>query len=370
MVAVPALNEARRIGRCLEALAGQRGRGDAPLNACHHVVVFANNCTDETADVARRFGSFVTVVEAKLEGAEANAGTARRRAMDLAASMTEMAPGGVVFTTDADSRPRPDWLAQTLASIEGGAQAVAGAVDFDEAEPPPAFSSYRADEARYAGLQAELTARLDPEPHNPWPNHLWAWGANLCVTVAAYRRVGGLPEHPLAEDRAFVERLKAFDVPVRHSLEARVWTSARRDGRAPGGLASLIDDHLGADVEPCDAALEPVSLVWRRARAKAAYRRHHAQGADGTGLARRLAVTPETFAEALSARSFGKGWSLVEAASPRLARMRLATADLRGEIARAERAFSLMGADTPADRSDRALAATAGLWSAPPRTPS
>lgn len=365
VVAIPAMNEAQRIGACLEAVLDQRRLGTGePLAARWAAVVFANSCTDDTAAVARTFGARVTVVEADLsEGG--NAGMARRCAMDLAVARLGPGSHALVCTTDADSRPRPDWLAHLLAAVAGGAEAVAGAVDFEPGDRPAGgFGRRREQEAVYSALQAEITAFADPEPHNPWPNHLWAWGANLAVTASAYRRVGGLPEEPLAEDRAFVERLKAFDVPVRHCLSARVWTSARRDGRAPGGLASLVDDHLGDDREACDAALEPASTALRRARARSRFRRLHEDGGSSAALCRALGVTGEAVERALEQPGFGDAWRRLEASSPALARRRLLPDALSAEIASARRILRRLAPGGPGDRSDRIAAASAGLWSA------
>ena len=371
VVAIPAMNEADRIGACLQAVLDQRAyAGGAPLQARWAVLVFANNCTDATALLARSFGDRVTVVEADLQGSDANAGVARRRAMDLAAGMLGERPQGMICTTDADSRPRPDWLARLFAGLDDGAEAIAGAVDFDpDDRPAGGFGLKREQEAVYSALQAEIAARADPEPHNPWPNHLWAWGANLAVTVSAYRRVGGLPEQPLAEDRAFVERLKLFDVPVRHCLEARVWTSCRRDGRAPGGLASLVDDHLSDDCEACDAALEPAAVALTRATQRAKARIAYVRGEAHEAQAKALGVSIEQVEEALMQPSFGAAWRDIEAASPTLVRRRLHPSDLTHEIASARLILSRLASDGPADRSDRIRAATAGLWSAPAPQP-
>ena len=249
MVAVPARDEAERIDACLSALLDQRDLAGASVPPdTLRIVVLANNCSDRTAEVARRSGGVIQVVEATLPPSSANAGAARKAVMDMAADLIPRGGGGLICTTDADSRPRPDWIARLWKAVDAGAEAVAGVVDFDPHEADPiAFSEARRCEGLYSALQAEIVAHADPEAHNPWPNHIWAWGANLAVTADAYRRVGGLPPQPLAEDRAFVEQLRRHDVPVRHCLDARVWTSARRVGRAEGGLASLVADHAGAD---------------------------------------------------------------------------------------------------------------------------
>jgi glycosyltransferase involved in cell wall biosynthesis len=369
VVAIPAKNEAKRIGACLAALQDQRdldGRRLPP--SAFKMVVLANDCSDNTANAARAMADpRVKVVELRLPSQHANAGGARRAAMEAAMALLPDGRPGLVCTTDADSRPRPDWLAQILKSIQAGAQAVAGAVDFEPEEAQTLrFSALRRLEGRYAALQAEVMARVDPETHNPWPNHIWAWGANLAVTADAYRRVGGLPPAPLAEDRAFIDALRRHDVPVRHCLEARVWTSARRQGRAPGGLASLVDDHVADDSAPCDCALEPIFGVYVRASLRRRLRAAYANLYPPQALSRRLAINPVCLHQALAQPTFGAAWSLVEAASPRLSRRRLALSDLPVQVRWAER---LLGRLTPPgedDQRDRDRAASAGLWSASP----
>lgn len=364
VVAIPAKDEGQRIGACLRALLDQREFDGRRLPAdAVRIVVLANNCRDDTAAVARAVDSSIVVKEVALPPDQANAGAARRGAMDAASAML---PGGhgLICSTDADSRPRRDWIVRLWAGLQGGAEAVAGAVEFDPLDRP-AFNAARRLEARYSALQAEIIARLDPEAHNPWPNHIWAWGANLAVTSRAYRRVGGMTARPLAEDRAFVERLRLFDVPVRHCLDARVWTSARQDGRAPGGLASLVRDHLADDSEPCDAALEPAGLVWRRASWRARLRAAYARGEASPGFARRLGVTPALLSQAMAAPTFGAGWATVEAASPLLAGRRLRADELSRETAAAERLLRRFTPGGPADPDDRIRAASAGLWSEP-----
>lgn len=205
MVAVPARNEAERIPACLQALAAQVDAAGDPLPAdAFEVVVLANNCTDDTARVARsagvRLGLALQVLEVEHPPEQAHAGGARRAAMDAAADRLERAgaPGGAVLTTDADSRPRPDWLCLTLLALEAGADAVAGMVDLDAGEAgegrrPLGASGLHGPEAEYADLLAEIASRLDPLPYDPWPNHIWTWGANLAVRADVYRAVGGLP---------------------------------------------------------------------------------------------------------------------------------------------------------------------------------
>lgn len=181
VVAIPANNEADRLALCLAALAGQRDDCGAPLpETAFEVVVFANNCSDDTADIARRLRGDLpyplTVIEETLPPARANAGWARRRAMDEAADHLTAAHryDGLILTTDADSVVTPTWVAATLRAVAEGADAVAGYVDGMAAEKlalGPAFLMRGRREEAYLRAIAEIYSVCDPLPHDPWPNH-------------------------------------------------------------------------------------------------------------------------------------------------------------------------------------------------------
>ncbi len=326
-VAVPARNEAALIVPCLAALA--RSAEDAGLRA--KVVIFVNNSSDTTAALALKFRApalDVTVIDAVLPPALAHAGSARRAALDRAAALL---PDGVLLTTDADSRVDPAWIAANLAEIDAGADAVAGVVTLDPAARatlPPLPG--RELEWRLAGLQARLGDLLDPVPHDPWPNHLWAWGASLAVTRAAYLRIGGLPAVPLAEDRAFAAAIERHDLRLRHSHAPVVFTSARTVGRAPGGFADLLSAYATDPRAACDAALEPVADLVGRLQLRARVRRAHATG-------------------------FGAAWAAIEAGTPCLVRRRVLPAMLTTEVELAERVISQLAAR----RADTAASAPA-----------
>ncbi len=346
-IAVPAHDEVELIAACLGALDAAAARVAGPVTA----VVLANNCRDATADVARRFVArnlTVEVADVVLAARDAHAGGARRAALDRAALL--LPPDGVLMTTDADSVVDPGWIAANLAELTS-ADAVAGVVAFDEATRAalPPFP-LRALEWRLADLHARLTSLIDPLPHDPWPNHLWAWGASLALSLAAYRRIGGLPAVPLAEDRALAAAIEAHDLRLRHSHAPVVYTSARLHGRAPGGFADLLRNYADDDGALCDAVLEPTADLVTRLRWRAALRAVHTRyGASG----------------------FGAHWREIEANEPGLRRQRLAPADLKREVARAERLVKrLEAADSRS--GTRASAAGASPSPAAPRreTPS
>jgi CheY-like chemotaxis protein len=119
VVAIPARNEECRIAACLDALDAQVG---ASVDC---ILLYANNCTDHTADVTRKVhlssGAKLFVVEEGLPPARANAGYARRRAMEIAVPLAGST--GVLYATDGDGRVDPFWLANTSMAMTGGADA-------------------------------------------------------------------------------------------------------------------------------------------------------------------------------------------------------------------------------------------------------
>ncbi len=124
VVAIPVRDEEKRLPACLHALARQRDRSGRSISPTQvRVVLFANNCTDRSASLARNLGSElsldVRVIEARLPPAIAHAGSARRAAMDLAEAWLVEAgeSDGVILATDADSQVAPDWIAENLAAF-------------------------------------------------------------------------------------------------------------------------------------------------------------------------------------------------------------------------------------------------------------
>lgn len=326
-VAVPARSEAATVLSCLAALdvaATQATRTTISI------LLLVNNSDDTTAALARSFvpkTTTVRVVEVRLAPGDAHAGGARRTALDLC--LAELPSDGVLMTTDADSCVDPYWISANLAEIEAGADAVAGVVAFDaEARAQLPELPGRSLEWRLAMLQARLADLLDPLMHNPWPSHIWAWGASLSLTVAAYRQIGGLPSIPLAEDRALADAIERHDLCLRRSHAPVVYTSTRRSGRAPGGFADLLSSYLDDPDAPCDAALEPTVVLVRRLRWRARLRHSHATAA----AASRLSVTPGRLQP-----GFGAFWQQVEQQSPALGRRQLRPSELAAEVKRAER---------------------------------
>ena len=367
IVAIPAHNEAERIGACLASLAVQRDQAGKPVaSGTFEVLVFANNCSDDTAETARSYAATVPyrlhVVEDRLPPQSAHAGGARKAAMDRAASllMAGRRHDGVILTTDADSRAERLWIAGNLAALAEGVDAVAGYIDADAMENVALGAGFlrrgRLEDV-FLSHVAELYALLDPRPHDPWPNHRVHSGASFAVTLEAYQAIGGLPCRSLGEDAALAHALESAGFLVRHSMVACVVTSCRFDSRAPGGAGDTMRmRHADLDA-PCDADLE---RLFRRARVKGMLRRLHHVGrlTDTSAWRHRLGFDrhlAQTVVRENAALPFAHLWDFVEANSPTLRQGRpLRPSDLLWETLKAERLLRRLRRISPSGPTDPA----------------
>jgi GT2 family glycosyltransferase len=341
VVAIPVKDEAERIVACICSIGNQSGVDFARLS----VILLLNNTTDATADQVRQIEAHlpfeVELRHVELPEAYANAGWARRLAMEAAAE--RIAPEGVILTTDADTLVEADWIAANLREIAAGVDAVAGYVMADPVELmelPPAILERGSLEWEYQQLVAEMVARVDPDPHDPWPRHNQNCGASAAITATAYRRIGGLPPRAVGEDRALFDAVRRVDGRIRHSLDVQVVTSARMDGRACGGLSDAIRLR-GEPDHACDEMLEVTMVAFRRAlwrrRLRAVWRDGGAAAVRESDWAERLHVEPRVLRQATDRRCFGEVWAELEAASPRLARELVTGRDLKRELRRMRR---------------------------------
>ncbi len=324
VVAIPVSNESERIGACLASLVDQH---DMPSGS-YGILLFLNNCIDGTAEivaeVVARTGGLIRVI--KEDYPQATAGWARRRAMEAASAW--LSSGGVddglILTTDADTRVGATWIADNLACVVGGADAVAGKIvlDHDEAALLPDRLHARGRlESEYEALLTEIGARIDPESWNPWPCHWTTSGATLAVRRTVYHRVGGMPALRAGEDRAFVEALRADDARVRHAPDIVVVTSGRLDGRAVGGAADTMRARCENDNAVCDPRLEPLLRAVRRVLWRRRLRRLHAacKLPNIDAWAPFLRLDRAVAHRAAAYATFGRAFAAIEAASPSLA---------------------------------------------------
>jgi glycosyltransferase involved in cell wall biosynthesis len=91
-VIVPAYNEEKYIGRCLESIVSASGKTPDPVE----IIVVLNRCTDSTGSIAKSFGSVIVVENDRNLSKIRNAGVAA-------------SSGDVIVTIDADS-----WMSDML----------------------------------------------------------------------------------------------------------------------------------------------------------------------------------------------------------------------------------------------------------------
>ena len=319
-VVIPARNEAERIGRTLAALAAQVDVNGRPLEpGSFDVIVYANNCDDATAHIARGAAALnpsvgVYVAEEHLPANVAHIGTARRTAMNAACArfVQRGLHEAVLIATDADTVPAPAWLAWTLREIER-VDAVTGRILVDRREweaLPEHTRRMLQDENTYLFAIAQLESQIAPKVYDPWPRHWQRSGPSFAVRVAAYEAAGGVPPVRVLEDIALYDALERCGARIRHSLRVRVWTSARLAPRALGGFGSRIrtwslrnDDAVplmvedpaltvarlrGCDVNGWDARLTvPAPVATARLRQELA---------DGASVARATRITVASIA--------------------------------------------------------------------------
>ena len=247
-IAVPVRDEEERLPACLAALdraAAAWGR-HGPVT----IVALANQCRDRSvallAGTRLRHATLAWRAVSLLPGCR-HAGWARRLAFDAAADLL-VADDDLLLSTDADTLVAPDWLVRNAACLTD-ADAVAGrAVTIRAERAATGVAGHRRLDllGRYYTALDYLRAVRDPGVE-PWPRHYYEGGASIALTLGLYRRIGGAPTPPLAEDRALFDRIRTAGGHIRHPVDVRVATSCRLDGRAPGGMADTVAGWVAQD---------------------------------------------------------------------------------------------------------------------------
>lgn len=290
-IAVPVRDEAENIRQTLDALASQVDLENNSLDKnSFEIILLVNNCADDSAAVARRWQSQnravnLHIAEITLPKKNSNIGFVRRLLFNeaFARLQSNAARSGVIMTTDGDTRAAPDWVAQNLAEIERGADAVGGRILIKESELARMDARARYFHLRdeeYRLLVAEFECLLDRFSHDAAPRHHQHFNASFAVTTDAFERAGGVPQVKHLEDVAFYQALLRIDARFRHSLSVKVFTSARHIGRTTLGLSTQInewtkmgrnnDDYLvesAAAIEKRVLARKTLRGFWMRARA-------------------------------------------------------------------------------------------------------
>ena len=206
---VPAHNEENHLVACLAALrvAAQCPRlcGEQTL-----LIVVLDACTDRTRSIARRMGTTTIALNAR------NVGAARA----LGAALALAAGARWLAFTDADTEVAHDWISAQLAQRS---DAVCGTVA-----------------VRDWGTYGDTMRSHYDATYTDADGHRHIHGANLGLTARAYERAGGFQSLQCSEDVALVESLKASGASIAWSAAPRVFTSARRIFRAPGGFGATL----------------------------------------------------------------------------------------------------------------------------------
>ena len=204
---IPARNEEKWLGGCLESLARQTCPPD-------EIVVVDNGSVDATAEVARRFGC--TVVSQPVVGV----GRARR-------SGCEVVTADIVATTDADTWVPPEWVARILSSFQDNRKlmGVTGPWVLYDGRPWQSWC-LAAHNRVFQGLLAALVPPL-----------VNLTGSNCAFRMDAYRQVGGFdPSLTIGEDLNLSLKLRSVG-RVQFRPDLVVQTSGRRLNQL-GGLAT------------------------------------------------------------------------------------------------------------------------------------
>ncbi|WP_322966210.1 glycosyltransferase [Sphingomonas fuzhouensis] len=264
ILCVPARNEEAMLPALLQALAGLTA-GTTGLELC----VYLDDCQDGSAallDQAAVTLPFPVTIAHGGGDAEPNAGAARRAAMAMG---LERLAGreGVLFTTDADTLPHPDWVAAGCRAL-AKAEIVAGRIVRVDAEADPDQSRIE----RYYDRLHRYRRVLDPVPWEARDTHHFSGGANMAMRASAYRRIGGFRPLASGEDATLLDDAARAGLRVRRDGAMLVETSSRREGRIAGGLAGML---RALDAGEAPAMADPRGAAWQW-RAQAAARRSYA----------------------------------------------------------------------------------------------
>ena len=235
-VVVPARNEAARLPRLLASCARD--------GVVRDVMVVANGCSDDTADLARDWPGRLRVAVVETPALLGGVGEARRTGADLAA--TRLPANGIIATTDADCELGPSWGGRTLAALTE-ADAVCGRVvpDIDEFRLlSPLVRQHGRLEDHLAAVRATQRTGLAVAGSGGAPLHGQSCGASLAFRSWAYNAAGGFDPVPCHEDALIVARMERMGLRVARPAMVCVFASCRLIGRAPGGMASTISRRL------------------------------------------------------------------------------------------------------------------------------
>lgn len=213
-VVVPARDEETLLPTALHALRAAR------LRVPHisvDITVVADQCTDRTAEVAADLGADVVEIDAGNVGAARAAGFAAALRRHAGSTHRQW-----LATTDADSRVPAGWLGSQLHAARLGYDVFCGTVVL----APLDRNEFAAWVKQY----------FDDAAHGTHHGHIH--GANLGLTATCYEAIGGFSPLSSGEDVDLIHRCDRGGAKIAWSTAVPVTTSARREARAPNGVAA------------------------------------------------------------------------------------------------------------------------------------
>jgi len=201
-IIVPAHDESKVIERTMKSL----GEIDYP-GELHEIVVIADNCTDDTARIARACGA--TVFER-----EDDANRGKGFALDWVFKKLEKNPFEAAVIVDADTIVAPDFLTHCDVRVQAGEQAIQGYYDVIDPEGSPMSS------LSYLGFVLNRNLRYTGRTRLGGSSNLL--GNGMCFTRAITDKYGW-PASSVVEDLEFEIILNLDGIPVSFAPEARIF---------------------------------------------------------------------------------------------------------------------------------------------------
>lgn len=277
-VVIPVRNEAENLPLTLLAFANQKNLYGTSLDPrIFELIILANNCTDDSAEIVRKFQCEhprlrIHLAEISLSAEDSNIGSVRRLLMNEAFYRFKLvAKSGVILTTDGDTLVAVDWIATNLREIEQGAEAVGGRIIIapDELAKMDAHCrSIHLQDENYRLLAAEMEGLIDDIPHDTAPRHHQHFNGSFAVTTTVYEKAGGVPKVKFLEDVAFYDSLQRIDAKFRHSPSVQVFTSSRDNGRSEVGLAYQLNEWKKLGERGADFLVESAQTIEAKLKAK------------------------------------------------------------------------------------------------------
>lgn len=234
-VLVPARNEERSIGACLDSLVGQE-------YGAYEIIVLDDGSEDRTAAIARSFAARFGTVRVETGQALPPGWFGKAFACEQLASL---ARGDLLIFTDADTTHAPTMIRSVVGAVAAGADVVT-------AFPEQEIGGWR--EALVVPFVFFTIWALLPVGRvwsDPSPRVVAANGQLLAFTRAAYARVGGhrAVRRSVLDDMALARRAKTLGLRVRladgvgtvrtrmYRTAAEVWRGFSKNAYALAGAS-------------------------------------------------------------------------------------------------------------------------------------